>query len=251
MLKNKKYILGNWKMSFNKLGEAKKQIDLIKKQSGRLKNTVVVIAPSFPHIAPLFSKSVKLNFAGQDCSLKDGGAYTGEVSAKMLKDLGCGFVIVGHSERRAMGETNEVVAEKVGTALTARIKPIICIGESERDDGGKYLNVLRDQLFASMVKVQRGDLLDIIIAYEPVFAIGASKAMATEEIHQTVLYLRKLLAEKYGKDLAQSILIVYGGTVNKENASGILNTGVVDGLLVGRVSTTPELVDLLKVVDKI
>ncbi len=251
MLKNKKYILGNWKMSFDKTADAKKQFDLVKKQTSRLQNTLTVIAPSFIHIQSLIAKSSKLLLSGQDCSLKDSGSWTGEISAKMLRGLGCEFVIVGHSERRNLGETNEVVAEKAGNALTAGLKPIICIGEKERDNKGQYLNDLREQLFASMAKVQRGDLLDIIIAYEPVFAIGAQSAMPTEEIHQTVLYLRKLLAEKYNKDLAQSILIVYGGTVNKNNATEILATGVVDGLLIGRVSTTPELVELLKIVDKI
>jgi triosephosphate isomerase len=250
MFKNKKLIVANWKMSFLNLHDAKTQAEKIRRAVSRLSKIQTIIAPSFLHIVPLYKKSEKVLFASQDVSTKLEGSATGEVSAKMLKDVGCEFVIAGHSERRAMGETDKIVAEKVANVLVEGLKPIICIGEKSRDSEGNYLNELKDQILNSMAKVKNCDMLDIVIAYEPVFAIGGSVALAVDEIHSTAIFIRKVLAEQYGNDLAHSVVILYGGTVNLSNASGIIRDAMIDGLLIGRASTTPDFVDLLKSVEK-
>lgn len=250
MLKNKKLVVGNWKMSPASLSEAKLQAARIKKTSLKLKHTTVVLAPSFAHLAPLVSKKTKLLWGAQNTYLKSEGSFTGEVSVKMLKDLGAEFVIVGHSERRAMGETNEIIATKVATVLAEGLKPILCVGETIRDTEGNFLHELKSQIIESISQVKRGDMLDIVIAYEPVSAIGALQPLDSHDIHTSVLYIRKVLAEHFSKDLAHSAMILYGGTVNANNAVDIMNNGGVDGLLVGRESLKPAFSELLTAVDR-
>lgn len=251
MLKNKKFVVGNWKMTFPTLADAKNQASRVKKVISKLRHTTVVLAPSFVHIAPLVSKTGRLLFSAQNAYIKNEGSATGEVSVKTLKDLGVEFVIVGHSERRAMGETNEIVAKKVATVLAEGLKPILCVGEKERDLDGNYLHELQEQVLASIAEVKRGDMLDLVIAYEPVFAVGGSAALDVHEIHTSILFIRKILAEQFSKDLAHSAVVLYGGTVNLDNAAEIMRDGAVDGLLIGRDSTKPTFGELLLSVDRV
>ena len=251
MLKSKKLVIGNWKMLPFSMEEAKSQIGRISKIMAKLKHTTVVVAPSFVHIAPLSVKKSKIIWGAQNVFGKREGSATGEVSVRMLKDLGVEFVIVGHSERRALGETNEVVATKTATILAEGLKPVLCVGEKERDLNGNYLYELQTQLLESVAQVKRGDMLDLVIAYEPVWAIGATTPLDSHEIHMSVIYIRKILSEHFSRDLANAVKILYGGTVTADNAATIIKDGGVDGLLVGRESLKPEFAELLRDVDKV
>jgi triosephosphate isomerase (TIM) len=250
MLKNKKLIIGNWKMSPATLAEAKKLVGNVTKTAVKLKKTAVVLAPSFVHISSFSTKKSKISWGAQDVCVKSEGSFTGEVSVKMLKDLHVEFVIIGHSERRVMGETNDLIAKKVVTTLAEGLKPVLCIGETVRDTDGEYLNEIKTQLLECIAQVKRGDMLDLVIAYEPVSAIGALEALNSHDIHTSVLFIRKILAEHFSKDLALSAMILYGGSVNLDNASDIIKNGGVDGLLIGRASLNGEFNELLKTVEK-
>lgn len=250
MLKNKKLIIGNWKMSPATLAEAKKLVSNTAKMATKLKKTTVVLAPSFVHISHFSTKKSKILWGAQDVCLKREGSITGEVSVRMLKDIKVEFVIIGHSERRSMGETNEIIAKKVVTSLAEGLKPVLCIGETVRDSEGEYLKEIKTQLLECIADVKRGDMLDLVIAYEPVSSIGADEALSSHDIHTSVLYIRKVLAEHFSKDLALSAMVLYGGSVNSDNAGDIIKNGGVDGLLVGRVSLGSEFNELLRLVDR-
>jgi triosephosphate isomerase len=250
MLKNKKLIIGNWKMSPATLSEANKLVANTIKTATKLKKTTAVLAPAYVHIAPFSTKKTKVLWGAQDVCLKREGSMTGEVSVRMLKDLNVEFVIIGHSERRIMGENNDLIAKKVVTTLAEGLKPVLCIGESVRDNDGEYLIEIKTQLLECIAEVKRGDMLDLVIAYEPVSAIGATEPLNSHDIHTCVLYIRKVLAEHFSKDLALSAMILYGGSVNVDNAGEIIKNGGVDGLLVGRASLGNEFGELLKAVEK-
>ncbi len=237
-------------MSPATLAEAKKLVANTTKTATKLRKTTVVLAPAFVHISPFSTKKSKILWGVQDVCEKSEGSFTGEVSVKMLKDLKVEFVIIGHSERRMMGETNAVIAKKVVTTLAEGLKPVLCIGEKVRDNDGEFLTELKSQLLECISEVKRGDMLDLVIAYEPVSAIGASEPLNSHDIHTSVLYIRKVLAEHFSKDLALSAMILYGGTVNAENAVEIIKNGGVDGLLVGRASLGNQFNELLKAVER-
>ncbi len=148
-------------------------------------------------------------------------------------------VIIGHSERRKMGETDEDVNKKVLLALKAKLTPIVCIGETTRDEEGKYLGFIKEQIEKALAGVQKNSLNKIIIAYEPVWAIGASTAMEAPDIHEMTIYIKKTLIDLY-KMKSVSVAILYGGAVDPANAQGILTDGEADGLLVGRQSLDSE-----------
>ena len=232
------------------LAEAKKLVTNTTKVATKLKKTTAVIAPAFVHIANFSKKKSKILWGAQDVCEKSEGAITGEVSVKMLKDLNVEFVIIGHSNRRMMGESNELIAKKVVTTLAEGLKPVLCIGETVRDNDGEYLNELKTQLLECISQVKRGDMLDLVIAYEPVSAIGATEPLNSHDIHTSVLYIRKVLADHFSKDLALAAMVLYGGTVNSENAGEIIKNGGVDGLLIGRASLSNEFGELLKAVEK-
>ena len=238
-------------MSPATLAEAKKIVSSTTKIATKLRKITAVIAPSFVHLSTFSTKKSKILWGAQDVYFKNEGSFTGEVSVKMLKDLHVEFVIVGHSERRMMGETNEIIAKKVVTTLAEGLKPVLCIGETVRDNDGEYLIEIKTQLLECIAEVKRGDMLDLVIAYEPVSAIGALEALNSHDIHTSVLYIRKVLAEHFSKDLALSAMILYGGTVNEENAVDIIKNGGVDGLLIGRASLSSSFGEVLKSVEKI
>lgn len=180
-------------------------------------------------------------FAGvQNIFTEEKGSYTGEVSIDMVKDAGAKFVIIGHSERRKLGETDEMVNKKVHQALSKRITPIICIGETTRDEEGKYLGFIKEQLLKGLAGVPSDDFTKIIVAYEPVWAIGASAAMNSHDVHQMTIFITKALIDLFRVKRQTVVPILYGGAVDPTNAFGILTDGNADGLLIGRQSLDPE-----------
>ena len=182
--------------------------------------------------------SKKIFLGSQNLSSTDNGTSTGEVSALQLKNLKVSYSIVGHSERRALGETDEMVAKKIKLALKYGITPILCIGEKERDRHGTYLHLLEEQIRKSISGIGRGSISKIVIAYEPVWAIGKSTtdAMNSHNLHEMTIFIRKVLSSVCGRDLAHKVQIIYGGSVEKGNAIDLIKNGNVTGFLVGHAS---------------
>ncbi len=245
MKKAKPLIVGNWKTNPGTLKDAKKIFSEIKKSAQYYKNLEVVVCPPFPFLVPLVSAigTAKKNIAvgSQDVSIYESGlSRTGEVSAEMIASTGATYAIVGHSERRAMGETAETLRAKIQHVLKSGITVIICIGEKERDQDGGYLEVIKAQLKEVLTGINRSDFQRIIIAYEPVWAIGRKDnvALTGYDLHQMVVYIRKFIKEAWGDTISSMTKILYGGSVTAQNTEDIMINGEVDGLLVGRSSWT-------------
>ncbi len=249
---NKKIVVGNWKMNPTSVEEARRIYRSVNNTAKKLTSTDVVVCPPFVYSKLFLSKNNKnpVLVGSQDSFMEDQGSYTGEVSPLMLKDLGISYVIVGHSERRARGETDELVSKKIQAVLESGMSPILCIGEKERDAGGNYLHFIKDQIKNSLNKVSKKYINKLVIAYEPLWAIGAKEAMNTSDIHEMTLFIKKVLSDIYGHSEALSTKILYGGSVNFRNATDIIVSGQVNGLLVGRESiNSAGFVELLKAVD--
>lgn len=245
MKKTKPLIVGNWKTNPGTLADAKKTFLGIKKAAASFKDLDIVICPPYPFLSSLAQAigTAKKNLAvgSQDVSVFESGlSRTGEVSAEMVASTGTLYAIVGHSERRAMGETADTLRTKIQQVLKTKMQVIICIGEKERDTDGGYLEVIKAQLKEVLTGVNRSDFHKIVIAYEPVWAIGRKDnvALTGYDLHQMVVYIRKYLKETWGDTIASMMKILYGGSVNATNTEDIMINGEVDGLLIGRSSWT-------------
>ncbi len=232
----KNLVAGNWKMN----GSLKSALELAEELDGILfESTDVVIAPPALHLEAVRSSLTQPHFflAGQDCSEHENGAYTGEISISMLKDVGCSYVIVGHSERRQFfGETDERVALKVAAAAAADVTPIICVGETllERKDSMTD-KVIERQVSAAFSRINDKAGLTAIVAYEPVWAIGTGESASPEQAQQVHLLIRGFLSE-YDEKLAESTRILYGGSVKPDNAMSLFAMPDIDGGLIGGAS---------------
>ncbi len=248
----RRLIIGNWKMNPATLEEARRIYQSAKNISNKLNKTDVVICPPFIYLSTFLNKKIQssLKIGAQDVFFEESGAFTGEISPMMLKNLGVNYIIIGHSEKRAEGETEELISKKIQAALDIGISPILCVGEKERDTHGNYLDILKTQIKNSLNKVSKKHISKLIVAYEPLWAIGAKDAMDPATVHEMSLFIKKVLSDIYGHDEALSTPILYGGSVNFRNAVDIITKGEVDGLLVGRESiNSTGFVELLKVVD--
>jgi triosephosphate isomerase len=236
-------IIGNWKMNPDTLDEAKALFTRIAKAAKGNPAVEAVIAAPYPFIAPLAQKKAAgVALAAQDVSVEERGAHTGQVSATQIASTGAEYSIIGHSERRAAGETGEVVSAKVRRAIDAGLSAILCVGENSRDDQAQYLSFVREQLFAVFGKLDRASARKIIVAYEPVWQVGASfnLKIAPRDIHEMAIFIKKTVAEFAGKEIGMKTRVLYGGSTHPDNVSGILHDGGVDGLLVGRNSLDAE-----------
>ncbi|MCU0660073.1 MAG: triose-phosphate isomerase [Candidatus Pacebacteria bacterium] len=236
----KKVIIANWKMNPQSLTEAKKIVTAITTKVSHFKKVSVIIAPPVIYLESL-AKLQNTTLAGQNLFWEESGAYTGEHSGTMLAKSGATYVIVGHSERRAMGETNEMVNKKVKAALKAGLKPILCIGESVRDEKGDYHTFIKEQIMQSLAGLKKVNLKNVIIAYEPVWAIGknAKREATPAESLEMSIFIKKVLSDMFGAVATKTVALIYGGSVNTKNAEAFLSDGGVDGVLVGRESLTP------------
>ena len=219
-------------------------------ESSELANAQVVVAPAFVHL-PLTLEALRPDFgiAAQDCWTKGNGAYTGEVSADMLADMGLKWVILGHSERRhVIGESDEFTADKVVAALAKGLSVIYCIGEKlEERESGNTLDVCTRQMEALRTKIAPEDWASkIVVAYEPVWAIGTGKVATPEQAQEVHLEVRKWMESKVGKEVADSVQIIYGGSVNAGNCKELAGQPDIDGFLVGGASLKPEFIDIIK-----
>jgi len=230
-------IAGNWKM-YKTLEESAELINALKPLTANLKpNVSVVVCPSFTSLAIVANllKGSNIKLGAQNMSEHDEGAYTGEVSWKMLKSAGCEYVILGHSERRQyFGETNELINAKAKKALANWLKPIICVGEKlEEREKGVTEQIVSTQVKGCLAGISSDEMKNVIIAYEPVWAIGTGKTatpLQAEEVHRTI---RKLVAQVHSWVVAEALVIQYGGSVKPENAAELLAQDDIDGALVG------------------
>jgi triosephosphate isomerase (TIM) len=240
----KPVIAGNWKM-YKLLDEAVQTTLALKPLVANANHCEVVIAPVFTALKTVADRleGSNIRVAAQDCATQNGfGAHTGEVAASMIKDVGCSYVIIGHSERRQFyGETDDSVKKKTRAALEAGLTAIICVGEmlNERESG-QAESVVETQLNGGLQGLTVADMGRIIIAYEPVWAIGTGKTATPEQAQEMHGYIRRKLEEGNGKSVADSVRILYGGSVKPENISELMSQPDVDGALVGGASLEAE-----------
>jgi len=210
----------------------------------RIENVDIVICPPFTLLAYLADALETSNIAvgGQDLYWQEEGAFTGEVSPSMLKDAGCRYVIIGHSERRQFfGETNEAVNKKIKAALKSGLTPIVCVGENLQErEANNTFKVIEDHINNGLLDISVSDVLQLVIAYEPVWAIGTGKTATGEQAQEVHKFIRDLLKKNYGQEVADSVRIQYGGSVKPENITELMNKPDVDGALVGGASLKAE-----------
>ncbi|HPE84233.1 MAG: triose-phosphate isomerase [Aequorivita sp.] len=234
----KKIVAGNWKMN-NDLAETEMFLVDLKKQVFP-ENVVVMIAPSFTNLNQAFEslREHPVTVVAQNMNQNNEGAFTGEISAKMLKSIGVNTVILGHSERRAyFMEDSAILAEKVNTALENEMTAIFCIGEELEDrKKGNHFKLIKKQLFEGLFHLSNESWKNIIIAYEPVWAIGTGETASPEQAQEMHNFIRKTIAENYSKAIADEVSILYGGSVKPDNASEIFGQDDVDGGLIGGAS---------------
>ncbi|KAJ4971726.1 hypothetical protein NE237_004825 [Protea cynaroides] len=241
------FVGGNWKCN-GTIDEVKKIVSTLNEAEVPSQDVVeVVVSPPFVFL-PLAKSSLKPDYqvAAQNCWVKKGGAYTGEISAEMLVNLGVPWVILGHSERRALlNESNEFVGEKVAYALSLGLKVIACIGETlEQRESGSTIAVVSEQTKAIADKVSNWD--NVVLAYEPVWAIGTGKVATPAQAQEVHAELRKWLEQNVGAEVAATTRIIYGGSVNGGNCKELAGQPDIDGFLVGGASLKPEFIDIIK-----
>jgi len=230
-------IVSNWKAYVEKLDKAEVLVASAKKLSVASSHELILAVPA-PFIGILAKNKGTVALAAQDVSVTLGGATTGEITAGALKGAGASYVIVGHSERRAMGETDETVLEKVRHVLAHGMTPIVCVGETERDEDAHYLKVVRAELTSLFGTLSLKESKEVIIAYEPVWAIGksAAEAITNEDLREMVFYIRKVIGEHLPGKVSQSIRVLYGGSTEAANAPILSTDTAIDGFLVGHAS---------------
>lgn len=240
----RKMIVANWKMNPATPREAKELYQKTKRLALGQNAAQVVVCPPAIFLGFLNHRdSARLRLGVQDVAMEQGtGAYTGAISAAMTRYVGAEYTIVGHSERRSAGDTDEIVNLKVKSTLAAKLKVILCIGENERDHDGRYLKVLSEQLESSLDEVPKNFFKNLVIAYEPVWAVGEG-ALAVDTpadfLHHK-LFIHKVISHMVGGRVAKAVPVLYGGSVNVKNAADFINHGQADGLLVGRESLRPD-----------
>ena len=237
-------IAANWKMNVTP-SEAATYLDTFLDAFPEKVDVDIVIGASFitlPKAAELIGPNPAVSLAAQNMSHEASGAYTGETSAAMLTEVGVDYVILGHSERRSLyGEDDAIINKKLHATLAAGMKPILCIGESlEEREGGKLESVLTSQLEGSLADVGAGQMEDIVIAYEPVWAIGTGVTASSEQAQDTQKFVRSVLEGLFGGDVAAATRIQYGGSVKPANAEELIGQPDIDGFLVGGAALDPK-----------
>jgi len=245
ILMRKKIIAANWKMNMT-CGEAAGYIEILLRELGTHEEKVeVVIVPPFtaiPKVSELLNNVQGVKVGAQNMHFEKSGAYTGEVSAAMLRELFVRYVVLGHSERRTLfGETDEIVNRKTRAAHEAVLKPIVCIGETLAErDGGKVEEVLNRQIRGSLAGLSAKEMTETVLAYEPVWAIGTGRTASPEQAQDAHAFIRETLAKIWDAPTAEKVRIQYGGSVKPENAASLMGQPDIDGALVGGASLDPR-----------
>ncbi len=239
----RKIIAGNWKL-FKTLSESVTFAESLKPLVASNSSVDIVVAPVFTSLSKtaeiLAGSNIKL--AAQDCFWKEEGAFTGEVSPGLLKDAGCEYVIIGHSERRLyFGESDETVCKKCRLAIADGLTAIVCVGESlEEREANETFKVVERQVLGSLSGFSGDDFSRIIIAYEPVWAIGTGRTASAEQAGEVHTFIRSLISSLAGSGISESIRIIYGGSVKPDNAENLMKLKDIDGALVGGASLDPK-----------
>jgi triosephosphate isomerase len=240
-MSRKKIVAGNWKMNQN-LFEGKQLVtDILQNSAPLSANVDVILAPPFTQLelaAAQLKDQEGFFLAAQNCHQEKSGAYTGEVSAHMLKSVGVDYVILGHSERRQyFGEKEALLAQKVDTALDAELKIIFCVGEPlEVRDANTQNELVKTQIVGGLFHLDEAAFKDVIIAYEPVWAIGTGRTATAQQAQDMHAFIRSVIAGKYGAEVAENTIILYGGSCNPANAATLFACPDVDGGLIGGAS---------------
>lgn len=233
----KKIVAGNWKMNTTKPDGVELAKEVAALSANVPEGVGLVVAPPFTHLCCVKKalKDSRVELSAQNCADHDKGAYTGEVSVDMLKAVGCEWTILGHSERRQYyGETDEKLVTKVGLALEAGLGVIFCIGENlEEREAGRHFDVCRSQVENVLYKFSAEDMKRVIVAYEPVWAIGTGKTATAEQAEEIHAYVRKVLSDKFGAGVADDMTILYGGSCKPSNAKELFAQPDIDGGLIG------------------
>lgn len=236
----KNIVAGNWKMNLNRVEGVALVEDVLERIP--FDNKIqIVFAPSFVHlhkVAKMTTDRSNAFVASQDCSASEKGAFTGEVSSEMIASCGAKYVILGHSERRAnFKETNELLKEKLGQAFAKNLEVIFCCGESlSQRETGMHFNWIKSQISDSLFHLSATEFQNIVIAYEPIWAIGTGVTASTAQAQEIHAFIRNLLTEKYGNNIAESISILYGGSCKASNAKELFSSKDIDGGLIGGAS---------------
>lgn len=238
----RKVIAGNWKMNML----PNEAINFIQELTPLVKDTKNDVVLCVPYIDLFYSllhvQGTNIKIGAQNMHWEENGAYTGEVSASMLKSIGVEYVIIGHSERRQyFNETDETVNKKIKSALLHGLKPIVCVGETlEQREAGETEKIVTNQIAKAFEGIASENLENIIVAYEPIWAIGTGKTATKEDANNTIMQIRKKLAEIYGQNEAEGVIIQYGGSVKSSNAKELFEMSDIDGGLVGGASLKAE-----------
>ncbi len=231
-------IAANWKAYVESADKAKKLLITAKRLAPHTKHEIMLGPPApFLGLLALGNRS-KVTFAVQDVSVTAGGAQTGEITAAAARSAGATYAIVGHSERRASGDDNAIVTQKLQHALAQGLTPILCVGERERDDGARYLTFLREEISSALAPLSQKERITIVIAYEPIWAIGktATESITTTDLTEMVLYIRKVLSEFLPGKSSTHTRVLYGGSVEPGNAQSLAQGCGIDGFLIGHAA---------------
>lgn len=259
----KTFIIANWKCNPVTKKEARQLFEKITDSTFITEKVEVIFCPPFVWLSDLnFTNKTDFKLGAQDCHWEDKGTFTGAISSPMLKDLGCEYVIIGHSERRAhFNETDEMINKKIKAVLKNGLRPILCVGEKERkltDEEGRVVNdmdlVVGEQLEKDLYKIPANKIKNIIIAYEPVWAIGAGtissgRPCLPDDAVKASLFIRKILTKLYGRGVANKAVIIYGGSVSSQNIVDYVKESAIEGVLVGGASLIAA--DFIKIVKSV
>lgn len=235
----KKIVAGNWKMNLDKISSKNLVLEILEKIENN--DTNIIISPPFIYLEDTVNDCLRIDnvfIAAQNCSSYDNGAYTGEVSAKMLSTIGVDYVILGHSERRQyFNESNEVLNDKLTQAISNNLKIIFCCGEDlEQRENNEYFDVIKDQLNSTIFLLSKENFRNIVIAYEPIWAIGTGKTASSDQAQEMHVYIRSLIKDKYGDKVSNETTILYGGSCKPSNSLEIFSQNDIDGGLIGGAS---------------
>lgn len=232
-----KIVAGNWKMNTTVPEGVALAKDVVAKSAEVPAGVKLIVATPFPHLYPVNEvvAGTRVSLSAENCADKEKGAYTGEVSAAMLASVGCEYTILGHSERRQYyGETDAKLVEKTKLALANGLKVILCVGENlEEREAGKHFDVCRTQIENVLYNFTAEDMKNIVVAYEPVWAIGTGKTATSEQAEEIHAYIREVIAAKFGKEVAEGTSILYGGSCKPSNAKELFAQKDIDGGLIG------------------
>jgi len=250
----KKFVIGNWKMNPISNKEAEKLFVTIASSISSLKKTEVIICPPFLYLDKLSKISSKVILGAQDAFWGDTGPFTGEVSSLMISDAGAKYVILGHSERRVLGESNLDVNKKLKAVLASGLMPIVCVGDLERNENHEYFNFVKKQIEEGLNGIQKNLLSKIIIAYEPVWALSTTvgrKDATPNDSREMNIFIKKILSDKFGVK-TELPRIIYGGSINEKNILDFMINGGIEGVLIGGASLKADkFLEIINITEKI